>query len=145
MIRRTFYLQLVFTYGKDTMLIRDSNSKYFPTLTERVYTMAPTFDLVSEPIPISLIGGRYLLFDVNIVTYLRRTHHICGSLVGTLPQSPQQNLFFGLPVQLMPEEAKLLVEKEVAYIIDDKQWHKQKLLTTLEGADKQAYLDSLRA
>ncbi len=45
----------------------------------------------------------------------------------------------------MPEEAKLLVEKEVAYIIDDKQWHKQKLLTTLEGADKQTYLESLRA
>ncbi|KAL5330200.1 hypothetical protein ACEPPN_003725 [Leptodophora sp. 'Broadleaf-Isolate-01'] len=107
--------------------------------------MALSSDFVTEPIPISLIAGRYLLFDVNVVTYLRRNHHICGSLIGSIPQSPQQNVFFGLPMQLMPEEAKLLVEKEVAYIIDDKAWHKQTLFSTLQGADKQAYLESLRS
>ncbi|PBP20736.1 tRNA-splicing endonuclease subunit sen34 [Diplocarpon rosae] len=106
--------------------------------------MTASLNSVTEPIPISLIAGRYLLFDVNIVTYLRRTHHICGSLIGTLPQSPQQNLFFGLPMELMPEEAKLLVEKDVAYIIDDKQWHKDRLFNTLQGAEKQSYLESLR-
>ncbi|KAL2070345.1 hypothetical protein VTL71DRAFT_13371 [Oculimacula yallundae] len=107
--------------------------------------MAWSSDFVTEPVPISLISGRYLLFDVNVVTYLRRNYHICGSLIGSLPQSPQQNAFFGLPMQLMPEEAKLLVEKEVAYIIDDKAWHKQTLFTTLQGADKQAYIESLRS
>ncbi|CAL3962622.1 unnamed protein product [Diplocarpon coronariae] len=106
--------------------------------------MAAPLDSVSEPIPISFIAGRYLLFDVNAVTYLRRTHHICGSLIGTLPQSPQQNLFFGLPMELMPEEARILVEKEVAYIVDDKQWHRDRLFNTLQGAEKQAYLESLR-
>ncbi|KAJ5042472.1 uncharacterized protein L3040_005017 [Drepanopeziza brunnea f. sp. 'multigermtubi'] len=115
-----------------------------PCFLEPAVTMAPVFDSVSEPIPISLISGRYMLFDVNVVTYLRRTHHICGTLMGTLPQSPQQNLFFGMPMELMPEEAKLLVEKGVAYILDDKQWHKTRLLNTLQGADKQAYLKSLR-
>lgn len=101
-------------------------------------------DSVSEPVPISLIGGRYLLFDVNVVTYLRSTHHICGSLVGTIAQAPQQNLFLGLPVELMPEEAKLLVQKEIAYIVDDTAWHANKF-STFSGEEKQKYIDSLRA
>jgi tRNA-splicing endonuclease subunit Sen34 len=106
--------------------------------------MAESYESVSEPIPISLIAGRYLLFDVNVVTYLRRTHHICGSLIGGIPQAPQQNLFLGLPVELMPEEAKLLVKKEIAYIIDDVAWHTQRF-NTFEGADRQKYLASLRS
>jgi tRNA-splicing endonuclease subunit Sen34 len=106
--------------------------------------MAESFDFVSEPIPISLISGRYLLFDIKVVTYLRRTHHICGTLIGSIPQIPQQNIFLGLPVELMPEEAKLLVEKEVAYIVDDFAWHKHKF-NTFEGAAKAAYLGSLRS
>lgn len=105
--------------------------------------MEPSFDPVSEPIPISLIAGRYLLFDVNVVTYLRSTHHICGSLIGTIPQNPQQNVFLGLPVELMPEEAKLLVQKEVAYVVDDHAWHKS--FHTSDGVDRQKYLESLRA
>jgi tRNA-splicing endonuclease subunit Sen34 len=100
-------------------------------------------DPISEPIPISLIAGRYLLFDVNVVTYLRSTHHICGSMIGTIPQNPQQNVFLGLPVELMPEEANLLVQKEVAYIVDDRSWHKS--FHTSDGVDRQKYLESLRA
>src|SRR6266536_3740818 len=99
---------------------------------------------VSEPIPISLIGGRYLLFDINVVTYLRRTHNICGVLTGSIPQAPQQNIFLGLPVELMPEEAKLLVGKEIAYIVDDTAWHKEKF-NTFEGLDRKKYLESLRS
>lgn len=99
---------------------------------------------VTEPIPISMISGRYLLFDINVVTYLRRTHHVCGVLIGSIPQIPQQNVFLGLPVELLPEEAKLLVEKEVAYIVDDASWHREKF-STLAGKDRRKYLDSLRA
>ena len=106
--------------------------------------MSESFEIPSEPVPISLIAGRYLLFDINVVTYLRRTHHICGVLIGSIPQIPQQNVFLGLPLELMPEEAKLLVEKEAAYIVDDLAWHKAKF-TMLEGSEKRKYLDSLRA
>ncbi|KAE9371660.1 SEN34 subunit of tRNA-splicing endonuclease [Stipitochalara longipes BDJ] len=106
--------------------------------------MAEAYDSVSEPIPISLIAGRYLLFDVNVVTYLRRTHNICGSLIGGIPQAPQQNMFLGLPVELMPEEATLLVKKEIAYIVDDVAWHTQRF-NTFEGEDRQKYLASLRS
>jgi tRNA-splicing endonuclease subunit Sen34 len=106
--------------------------------------MSESFETPSEPVPISLIAGRYLLFDINVVTYLRRTHHICGVLIGSIPQIPQQNVFLGLPLELMPEEAKLLVEKEAAYIVDDLAWHRAKF-ATLEGSEKRKYLDSLRA
>ena len=106
--------------------------------------MAEYPDPISEPIPISLVAGRYLLFDINVVTYLRRTHNICGTLIGSIPQIPQQNVFLGLPVELMPEEARLLVEKEVAYIVDDLAWHKERF-NTFEGADKAKYLESLKS
>jgi tRNA-splicing endonuclease subunit Sen34 len=106
--------------------------------------MSKSYDSIEEPIPISLIAGRYLLFDINVVTYLRSTHKICGVLTGTLPQMPQQNVFLGLPVELMPEEARLLVEQGISYIIDDAAWHRERF-TTFEGADRQQYLDTLRA
>lgn len=98
---------------------------------------------VSEPVAISLIAGRYLLFDINIVTHLRRTYHICGVLTGTIPQIPQQNLFLGLPVELLPEEAKVLVDKQIAYIVEDTLWHKQNF-SSLRGVDRKKYLESLK-
>ncbi|TVY62847.1 Cytochrome P450 monooxygenase aclL [Lachnellula suecica] len=106
--------------------------------------MAESYDAVSEPIPISVVAGRYLLFDINVVTYLRRTHNICGVLIGGIPQVPQQNVFLGLPLELIPEEVKLLVEKEVAYLVDDNAWHAERF-STLQGEDRRKYLDSLRS
>lgn len=96
---------------------------------------------ITEPVPISLIAGRYLLFDVDVATYLRRTYHICGVLIGGIPQAPQQNVFLGLPVELQPEEAKLLIEKEVAYLVDDLAWHTEFFKTE----DKKRYTESIRS
>ena len=64
-----------------------------------------------------------MLYDVDVITWLRREHHILGVLSGTLPQIPQQNVFLGLPLELMPEEARLLTEKWVAYIVNDANRH----------------------
>ena len=80
------------------------------------------------PIPISMIGGHYFLFSIDAVTYLRREHHICGVLIGSIPQAPQQNVFLGLPLELMAEEARLLVEKGLAYVVDDTAAHRQGLM-----------------
>ncbi|KAL3427360.1 tRNA intron endonuclease [Phlyctema vagabunda] len=100
--------------------------------------------VTSEPIAISYIAGRYLLFDINVVTHLRRNHNICGVLIGGIPQIPQQNLFLGLPLELLPEEARLLVDKKIAYVVDDTAWHKS-TLNTLQGEDRKNYLESLRS
>ena len=95
------------------------------------------------PIPISYVSGRYLLFSIEAVTYLRREHHICGVLIGTLPQIPMQNVFLGLPLELMPEEARLLVDKGVAYIVDEANAHNG--MNTLLEEDRRRYLADLEA
>ncbi|SMR58613.1 unnamed protein product [Zymoseptoria tritici ST99CH_3D1] len=100
---------------------------------------------VSEPIAISKVAHRYMLYDVNIVTYLRREHNISGVLIGTLPQASQQNVFLGLPLELMPEEARLLVEKKVAHIVDDVAEHKRSFLGGGLGVDeRKAFQAALR-
>ncbi|CAG8920983.1 unnamed protein product [Penicillium salamii] len=95
------------------------------------------------PIPISYVSGRYLLHSIEAVTYLRREHHICGVLIGTLPQNPQQNVFLGLPLELMPEEARLLVDKDVACIVDEAK--AQNGMKTLLEEDRRRYLRELEA
>ncbi len=70
---------------------------------------------------ISKIAGRYLIFDLQDVVYLRRHHSICAVFVGTMPQNPTQNIFMGLPVELLAEEASVLVNKGAAYIADGDQ------------------------
>jgi tRNA-splicing endonuclease subunit Sen34 len=94
------------------------------------------------PIPISFINGRYLLFSADAVTYLRREHNIGGVFMGTLPHVPQQNVFLGLPLLLMPEEARVLVEKGVARIFDDAKFHDHGMRMLIE-ADKHRYQQGL--
>ena len=64
-----------------------------------------------------------MLYDMNVVTWLRKEHNILGVLVGTLHQIPSQNVFLALPLELQPEEARLLVEKGLAYIVNDLNRH----------------------
>jgi tRNA-splicing endonuclease subunit Sen34 len=97
---------------------------------------------VPEPFPISLIAGRYLIFDVNTVTYARREHSICGVLVGTIAHMSQQNVFLGVPMELMPEEARVLVEQGHAYIVDDVDVHKKGFLD-MSREDRLAFLQTM--
>jgi len=97
---------------------------------------------VLEPFPISLIANRYLIFDVNAVTYARREHNICGVLIGTIAHMSQQNIFLGVPMELMAEEARLLVEQEHAYIVNDVDVHKQGFLE-MSREDRLAFLQEL--
>ncbi|MCJ1369061.1 tRNA-splicing endonuclease subunit [Loxospora ochrophaea] len=98
------------------------------------------------PFPIFYVSNslqRYLLYDINVITWLRKTHHILGVLIGTLPQIPQQNVFLGLPLELMPEEVTLLLEKGVAYTVDDLQHHTTGLQATTQ-AQRESFKQSLR-
>jgi len=84
------------------------------------------FDFKPElPVAISQVGGRYLIFDIKIATWLRREHKLCGTTIGTLPIAPSQNMFLGVPIEIMPEEAQLLIERGVAIIVDDVKAHDQ--------------------
>ncbi|KAL8967578.1 MAG: hypothetical protein Q9183_002855 [Haloplaca sp. 2 TL-2023] len=80
------------------------------------------------PFPIFQISKhvrRYLLYDIKTVTWLRRAHNVLGVLIGSLPQSPQQNVFLGLPLELQPEEVKLLIEQDLAFVVVDLDSHKK--------------------
>ncbi|KAF2651447.1 SEN34 subunit of tRNA-splicing endonuclease [Lophiostoma macrostomum CBS 122681] len=87
--------------------------------------MATTSGTVTEPFPISRVLNRFLLFDVDAISHARRAHNICGVLIGTIPNLSQQNVFLGVPLELMPEEARVLVEEGHAYIVDDVDVHQR--------------------
>lgn len=92
---------------------------------------------------ISKIAGRYLVFDLQDVVYLRRHHNICAVFVGTMPQNPTQNIFMGLPVELLAEEVSVLVNKGAAYIADDAVEHLSRL-SAMDETSRKAYLQSLK-
>jgi tRNA-splicing endonuclease subunit Sen34 len=100
---------------------------------------------IQEPFPVFRVAQKYLIYDVHTVSYIRREHNICGVLIGGLPQASQQNVFLGLPLELMPEEARLLVEKGVAYIVDDVAKHKHAFLDHgLGEEERKAFHAALR-
>ena len=104
-----------------------------------------TLPSVTEPFPIFKLAHRYLLYDANTVSYIRREYNICGVLIGGLPQAPQQNVFLGLPVELMPEEARLLVEKRAGYVVDDVASHNRAFLSNgIRVEERRAYQAALR-
>ena len=74
-------------------------------------------------VPIFRVLDRYLLFDVEAIAYFRDAHRICGVLTGTIPQAAQQNIFSGVPLELMPEEVRLLAMSGHAYVVDDVEAH----------------------
>ena len=86
----------------------------------------------SLPFPVFQVSQeveRFLLYDINVITWIRKHHSILGVLIGSLPQTPQQNVFLGLPLELQPEEARLLVESGLAYVVNDLEWHMEDLVS----------------
>ncbi|KAF2121372.1 hypothetical protein BDV96DRAFT_210802 [Lophiotrema nucula] len=103
-------------------------------------TTPATSPSVPEPFPISCISNRYFVFDPNTISHLRRNHNICGVLIGTIPNLSSQNVFLGVPLQLLPEEARVLVERGVAFVVDEVEGHKwflggQAVSTVDDGKD----------
>ncbi|KAH7068913.1 tRNA-splicing endonuclease-like protein subunit sen34 [Paraphoma chrysanthemicola] len=106
--------------------------------------MAPSVapNTVNEPFPISRVANRYLLFSIDIISHCRRNHNICGMLIGTIPNLSQQNVFLGIPLELMPEEARVLVEKGAAYIVDDEAVH-QKAFGEMSREERLRWLEEM--
>ncbi|KAK9449879.1 uncharacterized protein V1518DRAFT_414957 [Limtongia smithiae] len=88
-----------------------------------------------SPVHISYNDGEFLVFDLGAVKFLREEHRITGILTGTLSTVPQQNVFLGLPLQLLPEEATLLVQMGIAVLVDNSATHATLLKDNLEDSD----------
>lgn len=94
-------------------------------------------------IPITILAGRGLIFDITDVVLLREMYHICGVLSGILPKFPQQNQFLGLPLELMPEEVKYIVEElKIGYLVDDYTAHQLSYISFDED-DKEELQEAL--
>ncbi|KAF4996829.1 hypothetical protein FGRMN_4258 [Fusarium graminum] len=127
------------------MKLSISNYFCFPTRDKLLLTRNALGAMasISDSVRISKIAGRYLLFDSDAAALLRRNENINGTLTGTAPQQPTQNIFLGLPIELRPEEAETLLQKNVAYLVDDVAAH-QAVLHNPNSEARKLYLDSLR-
>ncbi|KAG6041607.1 hypothetical protein E4U17_001666 [Claviceps sp. LM77 group G4] len=97
-----------------------------------------------DPIRIVKIAGRYLIFEPDAVARLRRYEHMNGTLVGTTPQQPTQNVFLGLPVEMRPEAVEALLQKKSAYVLDDANAHSAVMRYDRSTAPCRSYIASLR-
>ena len=129
----------------DVVLFTLVYARYTPT--KRPLTHNASIDTMASlgpaPVRISKIAGRYLIFDSEAAAFLRRNENINGTLAGTAPQQPTQNIFLGLPIELRPEEAEALLHKNVAYLVDDVAAHHH-VLQNHNAEARKLYLDSLR-
>ncbi|KAF8831350.1 hypothetical protein HHX47_DHR1000384 [Lentinula edodes] len=98
-------------------------------------------------IPIRVANKRAYVWDVDDLNRIRSDHRLCGLLVGTLPHLSQQNVFLGLPSQLTPEEATLLVEKEYAVFVDDANAYPEPSLSQFQqwSAEQREYIKHQQA
>ncbi|KAF9369482.1 tRNA-splicing endonuclease subunit [Podila verticillata] len=70
-------------------------------------------------------GSAALVWDVEDVSLLRQAHRITGSLAGSLPRSPLQNIFQGLPLRLSPEEVFALWDSGLVDLVDDSRAYRE--------------------
>ncbi|KAK4671232.1 tRNA-splicing endonuclease subunit [Podospora pseudoanserina] len=127
-IQRSFFL----TFFTDQCCFKMATSTSTPT---------------HPPVRISLIAGRYLVFDIDAVMVLRRSFGLCGVLTGTMPQNPTQNLFLSMPQELRAEEARLVVDRGAGYVADEAGDHLRLLKEMSSGVGekrREGYLRELR-
>ncbi|XP_043937576.1 tRNA-splicing endonuclease subunit Sen34 isoform X2 [Protopterus annectens] len=68
-------------------------------------------------IQIHLKEGTPFVWNAEDAREIREQHRLTGCLVGALARQPQQNMRLGLPLQLLPEEARLLLEIKAAVLV----------------------------
>ncbi|CAG8556065.1 1423_t:CDS:2 [Ambispora leptoticha] len=67
---------------------------------------------ISPPFKVYVLDDKAFVWDPDVVHKLRVAYRVVGSLIGTLPRLPMQNLYFGLPLTLIPEEVTLLLSRD---------------------------------
>ncbi|KAI8253459.1 putative tRNA-splicing endonuclease subunit tsp-4 [Colletotrichum sp. SAR11_239] len=102
-----------------------------------------SLELGLAPVRISKIADRYLVFDAEDVAWIRRNHSICSVLIGTTPQNPTQNVFLSLPLELLPEEASMLIAKKVGRLVDETSQHLS-CLASPDQKSRKAYITILK-
>ncbi|XP_077170961.1 tRNA-splicing endonuclease subunit Sen34 isoform X2 [Paroedura picta] len=92
-------------------------------------------------IRIHALEGRAFVWNADDAQRIREEHRVVGTLVGALARKPRQNVRLGLPLQLLPEEARLLAEMGVATLLKNPTSHP---LTEEAGQDP-SFLEAVAA
>lgn len=91
------------------------------------------------------VAERFLIFDPEAAALARREYNISGTLAGTTPQQPTQNIFLGLPIEVRPEEADALVRLGAAYVVDTATAHRVALQSlSADAVSRKTYVEYLR-
>ncbi|OXU21868.1 hypothetical protein TSAR_005214 [Trichomalopsis sarcophagae] len=73
---------------------------------------------MEEPkIDLVLSGSDVFIWNADDWLKLRQVHRIIGECIGCIAKKPRQETISGLPVLLLPEEAKLLIEKGIGRLV----------------------------
>ncbi|XP_060556983.1 tRNA-splicing endonuclease subunit Sen34-like [Ruditapes philippinarum] len=72
-----------------------------------------------ELLKIQQLDKDFFVWNSNDARCLRENYKIVGTLIGCLPRAPRQNAQLGLPLQLMPEEVRLLIDIGVAEVVTE--------------------------
>ncbi|XP_012937445.1 tRNA-splicing endonuclease subunit Sen34 [Aplysia californica] len=74
---------------------------------------------IDGKISIFCCQGCLFVWNAEDAQMLREECRVVGKLSGCLPRAPRQNNHLGLPLQLMPEEARLLVDIDAAVVVEE--------------------------
>ncbi|KAJ6547401.1 hypothetical protein B0H19DRAFT_265905 [Mycena capillaripes] len=94
--------------------------------------MSSTTEGAGPRIHLRVANKKAYVWDVEDIATIRSKHRLCGVFTGTLPHLSQQNLFLGVPMVLLPEEVVLLLENELAVLVDDPKAHTQPSVAELQ-------------
>lgn len=84
------------------------------------------------------MNGDVFVWNADDWLKLRQSHRIVGNLIGTLGCLPRQDILLGLPVALMKEEVRLLLDKRLAQVVQ------YEGLTKLPSADLKEKFEQFR-
>ncbi|EAU88239.2 hypothetical protein CC1G_03911 [Coprinopsis cinerea okayama7 len=91
----------------------------------------------TRPVRLRVSNKKAYVWDVDDIATIRSKYRLCGVLSGTLPHLSQQNVFLGIPLVLLPEEAVLLVETGAAVLVDDPSAHTHPFLCEIQDWNKE--------
>lgn len=75
----------------------------------------------NQTVSISVCGSRPLLWRAADITECREKVGVVGTLVGSLARQPRQNVRLGRPLEILQEEARLLLETGKATAVRHKE------------------------
>ncbi|CAB3365989.1 Hypothetical predicted protein [Cloeon dipterum] len=93
------------------------------------------------------LNGEAFVWSAHDWLILRKEHRICGNLIGTLGMLPHQDKHLALPLALLPEETRFLLQEKIARLVDYESFREKpsgNLKEKFEDFRRQSYQDQVK-